>query len=236
MDFCIATFCFGERYYKQVNRLINSFEGIKEEPIIVVVTDKPQAIDQKWYTRVFDISEFNNDYKHYSNSYYTFDFSVKRYSILAAYTLGFTKMILTDADSVVNKNTFSNNNAQKGFETNSILGQTTYNFSKEVDSGSRLGQRFLFYEKFFNKHFDKNVLDAMPEDCVNFINIDSNKLENFLNTWNECIKIKYTNGLPNVPAGNIDEMCFSALCNGIIVGNNSNKIINLLTPIHDKWY
>ena len=57
-----------------------------------------------------------------------------------------------------------------------------------------------------------------------------------VNCYNECIKIKKEDSLRNVPAGNIDEMCFSAFYNGIDLKNNSSQGINLLTPKHDKWY
>jgi len=50
------------------------------------------------------------------------------------------------------------------------------------------------------------------------------------------IEIKYENNLLNVPAGNIDEMCFSALINGILLSNNDDKTLNVLTPQHEIWY
>ena len=31
-------------------------------------------------------------------------------------------------------------------------------------------------------------------------------------------------------------MCFSALYNGMTVGNNSDTSVNKLIPHHDKWY
>jgi hypothetical protein len=76
----------------------------------------------------------------------------------------------------------------------------------------------------------------MPEDCVQFLDIESNKLSSFLSTWDECIKIKDFYNLPNIPAGNIDEMCFSALMNNVELKNNSNAHVNLLVPNHEKWY
>ena len=43
---------------------------------ICMVTDDVDKIIKKPFVNVFDISEFNPDYKKYSDSYYTFDFSV----------------------------------------------------------------------------------------------------------------------------------------------------------------
>lgn len=236
MKYAIATFCYGERYYNQVNRLINSFTNNENKPPIIVVTDNVDSITKDDNVSIFDIREFNPEYSTYSNSYYTFDFSVKRYSLLAALNLGYNKIILTDADAVVNESLFSTENALKGFVKNSIQGQVTYDFTKEIMTNSMLGRRFLEYEKQFNVSYNKYDLKFMPEDCIQFIDIDTEKFYPFLNTWGECIKIKNNENLPNVPAGNIDEMCFAAFFNGITVGNNSDKITNLLINIHDKWY
>jgi hypothetical protein len=236
MKYAIATFCYGERYYNQVNRLINSFTKNKNKPPIIVVTDNVDSIVKDNNVSVFDVREFNPEYSIYSDSYYTFDFSVKRYSLQAALNLGYNKIILTDADAVVNESLFSPENALKGFVNNSIQGQVTYDFTKEIMTNSMLGRRFLEYEKQFNVSFNKYDLKFMPEDCIQFIEIDTDKFYGFLNTWGECIKIKNNNNLPNVPAGNIDEMCFAAFMNGVTVGNNSDKVMNLLINIHDKWY
>ena len=35
---------------------------------------------------------------------------------------------------------------------------------------------------------DKEKLNFMPEDCVQFLDIETNKFNDFLNTWDECIK------------------------------------------------
>jgi hypothetical protein len=161
---------------------------------------------------------------------------VKRYSLLAALNLGFTKIILSDADAVPNKSLFTEEYIMKGFVPNSIQGQVTYNFSKEIMTNSELGKRFLSYEKYFNASYDKNELNFMPEDCIQFVDIEMPKFYNFLRIWDECIKYKNSEKLSNAPAGNIDEMCFAALHCGLTVGNNSDKTMNALTPIHDKWY
>lgn len=235
-QFAIATFCFSERYQNQVNRLISEIDTCEFKPTVVVVTDNVDNILDKPFVKKYDISQFNPEYKNFANTYYDFDFSVKRYSLLAALNLGYNKVILTDADAVPNKNLFNEDHIMKGFVTNSIQGQVTYNFSNEIITNSQLGERFLEYEKYFNVSYDKNNLNFMPEDCIQFIDIETNKFYNFLRIWDECIKYKKSNRLSNVPAGNIDEMCFSALQNGLSVGNNSDKVMNALTPIHDKWY
>ena len=232
----IATFCYGERYHNQVNRMISEINSCDFKPTIVVVTDDVTKILDKPFVKTYDILEFNPEYKNYNNSYYDFDFSVKRYSVLAALNLGFTKIILTDADIVPNKNLFNEDYIIKGFVNNSIQGQVTYNFSNEIITNSELGKRFLEYEKHFNITFDKNQLNFMPEDCIQFLDIEIPKFYNFLRIWDECITYKKKNNLGNVPAGNIDEMCFAALKCGLTVGNNSSKTMNALTPIHDKWY
>jgi hypothetical protein len=234
--FAIATFCYGERYQKQVNRMISEIDNCDFKPTVIVVTDDVDFILDKPFVKKYDISEFNPEYRKYSDSYYSFDFSVKRYSLLAALNLGYNKIILCDADAVPNKSLFNEDNILKGFVQNSIQGQVTYNFSNEIINNSQLGERFLEYEKYFNVTFDKNNLNFMPEDCIQFIDIDSSKFYNFLRVWNDCINHKKNSNLSNTPAGNIDEMCFAALKCGISVGNNSDKVMNALIPIHDKWY
>lgn len=236
VDYCIATFCYGEKYYSQVNRMISEIDKCDFKPTVVVVTDDVKKILDKHFVKVYDISEFNPDYKNYNDTYYTFDFSVKRYSLLAALNLGFTKIILSDADAVPNKQLFNDTNISKGFVRNSIQGQVTYNFYDQTATNSELGKRLLEYEKHFNVVFDKELLNFMPEDCIQFLDIDTDKFYNFLRVWDECIVYKKKNNLRNVPAGNIDEMCFAALKCGLTVGNNSGKTMNSLTPIHDKWY
>jgi hypothetical protein len=76
----------------------------------------------------------------------------------------------------------------------------------------------------------------VSEDCVQYFDISKESFNKFLDTWEECIKIKYTNNLPNIPAGNIDEITFSALYNSIKLNNNSEHAVNILTQYHDKWY
>lgn len=234
--FAIATFCYGERYQSQVNKMISEIDNCDFKPTLVVVTDNVGNILDKPFVKVYDISDFNPEYKTYSNTYYSFDFSVKRYSVLAALNLGFTKIILVDADVVPNKPLFTEDYIMKGFVTNSIQGQVTYNFSQQINTNSQLGERFFKYEKYFNVNYNKDLLDFMPEDCIQFIDIEMPKFYNFLRVWDECIRHKKSVGLSNTPAGNIDEMCFSALNCGLSVGNNSNKCVNALIPIHDKWY
>ena len=234
--FAIATFAYSERYQKQVNRMISEIDSCDFKPTVVVVTDNVDNILDKPFVKKYDISQFNPEYKNYSDSYYSFDFSVKRYSLLAALNLGFTKIILSDADAVPNKSLFTEEYIMKGFVTNSIQGQVTYNISKEIMTNSELGKRFLSYEKYFNTSYDKNELNFMPEDCIQFVDIEMPKFYNFLRIWDECIRYKNSQKLSNAPAGNIDEMCFAALHCGLTVGNNSDKSMNALTPIHDKWY
>jgi hypothetical protein len=236
MKYSIATFCYGERYYGQTNRMIESFDQLSDPPQIFIVTDNPEAITKKSFVNVKHISDYNPKYSEYNKDYYTFDFSVKRFSVLFAFDSGYDNVILTDTDAMVNKGLFSHERVMECFTPNSISGQVTYNYNNEIDTNSMLGRRLLHYEKVFKVSFNKEELTEMPEDCIQFISIEGNLKYKFIEMWDKCIKIKDLESLPNVPAGNIDEMCFSALYNGIKVLNNSNKHINLLTPEHDKWY
>ena len=165
-QFAICTFCFGDRYHKQVNRMISEIELCQFHPPVVVVTDNVDNILDKPFVKKFDITSFNSEYKTFSDSYYTFDFSVKRYSLLAALNLGYTKMILADCDAVPNKDLFTEENFTKGFIKNSIQGQVTYNFLSNIQSNSSLGYRLLQYEKHFDVNFNKDLLNFMPEDCI----------------------------------------------------------------------
>lgn len=234
-EYAISTFCYGDIYYEQTNRLIESFLEIDDKPNIFVVTDNPDKIRKESWVNINNIKEYNEKYQTYNTNYYDFDFSVKRYSVKFALENNYSKIILSDTDVVANNIIFSHNNILKLFLNNSISGQVTYLFDDEINRNSELGKRFQYYEKKFNvKYSNQNFY--MPEDCIQFLDIEKNKFESFLNTWDECIKIKYDENLRNVPAGNIDEMCFSAFYNGIELKNNSSQGINLLIPKHNKWY
>jgi hypothetical protein len=234
-EYAISTFCYGDIYYEQTNRLIESFLEIDDKPNIFVVTDNPDKIRKENWVNINNIKEYNEKYQTYNTNYYDFDFSVKRYSVKFALENNYSKIILSDTDVVANNIIFSHNNILKLFLNNSISGQVTYFFDDEINRNSELGKRFQYYEKKFNvKYSNQNFY--MPEDCIQFLDIEKNKFESFLNTWDECIKIKYEEDLRNIPAGNIDEMCFSAFHNGIDLKNNSGQGINLLIPKHNKWY
>jgi len=234
-EYAISTFCYGDIYYEQTNRLIESFLEIDDKPNIFVVTDNPDKIRKENWVNINNIKEYNEKYQTYNKNYYDFDFSVKRYSVKFALENNYSKIILSDTDVVANNIIFSHNNILKLFLNNSISGQVTYLFDDEINRNSELGKRFQYYEKKFNvKYSNQNFY--MPEDCIQFLDIEKNKFESFLNTWDECIKIKYEEDLRNIPAGNIDEMCFSAFHNGIDLKNNSGQGINLLIPKHNKWY
>jgi hypothetical protein len=235
MEYAIATFCYGDRYYTQTNRMIESFKEFEEKPKIFIVTDNPDSIIKEDFVYVSHINKYNVKYSTYNTNYYDFDFSVKRFSVKFALDNGFTKIILTDTDVIPNKFLFTKKNILECFIPNSVSSQVTYFFEKEVSSNSMLGVRYLYYENKFDVQYDK-VNMWMPEDCIQFLDIDKEKFYSFLKTWDECIEIKYSDNLYNIPAGNIDEMCFSALHNGIELKNNSNTHINLLIPNHDKWY
>ena len=236
MEYAVASFCYGDRYHKQANRMIESFDYMETRPPIYIVTDVPESILERDFVHVKHINEFNPSYSNYATDYYNFDFSVKRYSVQYAFEEGYSKVILADTDVLVNQSIYSHNSIEECFYVNSIMGQVTYNFNDQIITYSGLGQRFLQYEKRFKVEYDKAELDFMPEDCVQFIHINKDIQNNFLKTWDDCVTIKNTENLGNSPAGNIDEMCFSALYNNLKVGNNSNKHYNLIIPRHDKWY
>jgi len=236
MKFCFATFCFGERYYEQVNRFIEDISKSDFHASLIVMTDNPEMIKNECFVTTFNIKDFNPEYSNYANNYYDFDFSVKRYSVLAAFKLGFTNVILIDADMRVNYGLFNEENIINSFKPNYILGPVTYNFSEQINTNSELGNRLLEYERHFNISVDKEKLNFMPEDCIQYISIDEDKFSHFLSSWDRCISYKQTKPLRNIPAGNIDEMCFSSLINGIEVGNNSDKSLNIIYAQHDKWY
>lgn len=236
LKYAISTFCFSERYYQQSNNLIESFDVLEVKPDIFIITDNIHSIKKQNNVFVKNVGEYNAKYLNYGKNYYDFDFSVKRFALQFAFEHKYDNVILVDTDTVVNQNLYTHEKIMECFNSNSILGQVTYNFSNEIFTNSELGKRFLFYENKFDVAFKKSLLNYMPEDCIQFFSIDETKKFKFLEIWNECIKIKDFYNLKNTPAGNIDEICFSALINDIYVGNNSNKHINLLIPKHDKWY
>ena len=236
MSFTFATFCFGERYYRQVNRFIDDISLLPYQPSLVVLTDNEGMITKKDFVKTFNVNEFNSHYLDYQTNYYDFDFSVKRYAVRASVSLGFTKVILVDADMRVNPSLFNEEHILNSFIENSVSGPVTYNFLEQIQSNSELGRRLLHYENVFDFVTDKEKLGIMTEDCVQYLDIEKDKFIQFLDTWDKCIEHKKNDGLRNIPAGNIDEMCFSALYNGIELGNNSNKSLNIIYAEHDKWY
>jgi hypothetical protein len=236
LNYAVATFCYGERYYTQVNRMLESFSLLENTPYVFIVTDSPESIQKYDFTHIANINHFNSKYSTYQKNYYEFDFSVKRFSLSFAFQLGYSNVILCDADVVVNHSKFNHELVMDTFVENSIGGQVTYNFTDEQLTNSNLGKRLLKYENHFGVEYDKQKLNSMPEDCIQFISIPEKKKPNFINVWDECIVVKDTLNLLNVPAGNIDEMCFSALYNGMECVNTSDKSINLLVANHDKWY
>lgn len=236
MNYAIASFCYGERYRNQTNRMIESFDYMETKPQIFIVTDDENAILKRDFVNVKNIIEYNPKYAIYETNYYGFDFSVKRYSLLYAFQEGYENVILCDTDVIVNNTLYSHALVENSFDKNSIVGPVTYNFNNEIQTHSMLGRRLLHYEKSFDVEYNKEALDFMPEDCIQYISIEGDSRYSFLNTWDKCIEIKYSENLYNTPAGNIDEMCFSAFYNNITVGNNANKSLNLLIPKHDRWY
>jgi len=234
MEYAFATFCFGDRYQKQTNRLIESLEKTNIKKEIFVITDDESKIKNLPWVKVKNIKEYNPNYLNYAKNYFDFDFSVKRYVLRFALENNQTNIILIDTD-VITGPLFSDLNIKNAFITNHIIGPVVYEYEKEVISSSKLGKRLNHYEKIFGVDLNKTGM-WMPEDCIQFLSIEKNIFGKFLDTWDKCIEIKYKDGLPNVPAGNIDEMCFSALLHGIGVGNNSDKSVNILTANHDIWY
>jgi hypothetical protein len=237
VDYAISTFCYGDRYYKQTNRLIESFDFLEIKPEIFIVTDSPDSILKKDNVHVKNVKFYDESYLNYEkDNYYSFDFSVKRFSLSFAFENGYEKVILTDTDAVANPSIYNHDVIKNTFIENSISGQVTYSFKDQIITNSMLGRRFLHYEKTFNKEFDKELLNEMVEDCIQFISINNGNNINFINTWSELIKIKRDHDLHNTPAGNIDEMCFAGLMNDVYNKNSSSKSVNALLAIHDKWY
>ena len=158
MKYSIATFCYGERYYSQTNRMIESFSQLPDPPQIFIVTDNPDEIIKKSFVNIKNISDYNPKYSEYNKDYYTFDFSVKRFSVLFAFDSGYDNVILTDTDAMVNDRLFSHERVMECFITNSISGQVTYNYNNEINTNSMLGRRLLHYENVFKVSFNKLTL------------------------------------------------------------------------------
>ena len=80
-NYAFATFCFGDRYRKQTNRLIDSLQSVNNQNILFVVTDDESQIKKLPWVKIKNIKELNPKYSDYNKNYYDFDFSVKRYSL-----------------------------------------------------------------------------------------------------------------------------------------------------------
>ena len=235
MKFCFATFVFGEKYYPVVNRFIDDISKSEFKPILVIVTDKPDKIRQENFVKVFDIRLFNSKYIDYATNYYGFDFSVERYAIHASRKIGYEWIVLTNAEMRIDRD-FNENSISNCFKKNSILSPSVFNFEEQVVSSSKLGLRLLEYEKYFGISVDKKKLTNMPEDCIEYFHMSSDKYDSFLTDWDRCIDYKYSKPLSNTPIGNIDEICFCAVKNGIDVGNNVDKSCRVVHAQHDRWY
>ena len=68
MEYAIATFCYGDTYYPQTNRLISSLDELTEKPNLFVVTDEPSKIDKKNWVNVINIKEYNESYLTYKKN------------------------------------------------------------------------------------------------------------------------------------------------------------------------
>ena len=236
MKFTFATFCFGDRYYEQVNRFITDISLQNYKPNLVVLTDNVDKIIKESFVNAVNVANYDGEYLKYENNYYDFDFSVKRFAVRASVDLGYEKVILVDADMRVNSSLFTEEKFLNSFDENTISGPVTYDFEEQINNNSELGRRLLHYENVFGFITNKNKLNIMPEDCIQYLSIEKEKFYKFLDVWDKCIEHKKQDGLRNIPAGNIDEMCFSALYNDIQLGNNSNKSLNIIYAEHDKWY
>jgi hypothetical protein len=235
MKFCFATFVFGDRYYPVANRFIDDIIKSQFKPTLVVVTDRPDLIHQEDFVKTFDIRVLNKKYAYYATNYYGFDFSVERYAIKAALMLGYRKIVLTNAEMRVDC-CFREEEIMTCFKENSILGPSTFDFNKEVTSSSKLGLRLREYEKLFGVEIDKSKLMKMPEDCIEYFQLTTEKYAAFLTDWDCCIEYKYTKPLSNIPIGNIDEICFCAVKNDINLGNNVDSSCRVVHAQHDRWY
>ena len=98
MKFTFATFCFGDRYYEQVNRFITDISLQNYKPNLVVITDNVDKIIKESFVNAVNVADYDGEYLKYENNYYDFDFSVKRFAVRASVDLGYEKVILVDAD------------------------------------------------------------------------------------------------------------------------------------------
>ena len=69
MNYSIATFCYGERYYQQTNKFIDSLNTLIEKPQLFVVTDDVNAIKKESFVNVKDIREYNEKYFTYQKNF-----------------------------------------------------------------------------------------------------------------------------------------------------------------------
>lgn len=230
---CIATFCFGERYYSQANRLIKSVkENALGEVPVFVVTDSPDKILEETFVFVKHISEYDPSLENYATNYYDFNFSVKRYALRFCLESGYSKIALVDADVILTAS-FTMDSFINIFHDNCICGPQSYRILEETSSN--LGSRLLHYNDKFGANIPMQKINdcSLIEDCIQFFSIEESKFHEFLSTWDSCIVEKYSSELINVPAGNIDEICFSAMFNNI---NTKMIPCDFCAAIHDKWY
>ena len=132
------------------------------------------------------------------------------------------------------------------------LGEYKYNFFNSLQN--YLETELYFYGSIKRFDYISNSSDidiivitdnvkSMLSKIQTYLNVSKDKTQKIFQQYSvydkEVVtgyKIKYDENLRNVPAGNIDEMCFSAFYNGIELKNNSSQGINLLIPKHNKWY
>lgn len=221
-DFVFATFTFGNFYYSQTNRLIETSLLIneKDRPKILIITDNCNAITKANHVICENIKIYEPKYKELSKKYQDFDFSIKRFSIYQALNHGYLNIVLVDNDIIFLPENYNSEIIKTFFEPNTISGPTVYFYGNDflnnnnISHGLYLGHRFKDYLYYFDGITDssKYINMNMPEDCItyfSFLNIEQGF--EYVNIWEQCRNYKYSAKLNVAPVGNIDEICYAAI-------------------------
>lgn len=228
--FCIATFCIFERYRKSaIQKLIKS---CPKDITIILGTDKPSDFEHFDNVKTFNMNEYV-DTNTISNSYYDFDFSIKRYALEEAVKRGFSKVLLCDCDTVI-ENSESLKTAVSGVtDIDTITGFSGLykNSPSSIDQS-----RMLEYLRFLNIDCDDfaNVYDTISEDLQQLFFMSKRSYDIFLKNLDRLFEYKRNHTMNESTRGVLVEIALAGYMSGI----KPNKLCtgSGIYADHTKWY
>lgn len=228
--FCIASFCFSERYRNIAKKRI--VKSCEENNInLIILTDRPAEFPNLPNLRVFNINEYQDSRK-LIHKYFEFDFSVKRFSLKKAYELGYKKILLADCDTViVSPEILADTINKRCTKYNAV-----YPFSAVYNVDFERFGRLKYYLEENNTKEDflkKNkIVSEDLQQLFTFKNDES--FQKFFNTWEQLEEIKKHKNIQLRPRSSIEEIAYSSYINGIDLIQEA--VPTGIRAVHNAWY